>query len=77
MYAYSGSEAELDASTERALDLCGNTKQRSATQIKLLQRFGRVHAGDVTEGIKRAASVYAACPAEQRTAGITRLAVPS
>jgi hypothetical protein len=74
VHAYSGSEAELDASTERALDLCGNTKQRSATQIKLLQGFGRVHAGDVTEGIKHAGSAYAECPAEQRTAGITRLA---
>ena len=74
VYAYSGSEAELDASVERALDLCGNTKQRSATQIKLLQGFGRVHAGDATEGIKHASSAYVACPAEQRTAGIARLA---
>jgi hypothetical protein len=74
VHAYSGSQAKLDASTERALELLEHTKQRSATQIKLLQAFGRVHAGDVSAGTKYAGSVYAAQPVEQRTAGITRLA---
>jgi hypothetical protein len=74
VYAYSGAQAKLDASSKRALELLEHTKQRSATQIKLLRAFGRVNAGDVSEGIKYAGSVYAAQPVEQRTAGITRLA---
>ncbi|MDN3355576.1 hypothetical protein [Actinomadura sp. DC4] len=74
VYAYSGSQAELDASSERALDLYGNADRRSTTQIRLIQAFSRVRTGDVTEGIKHASSAYAACRAEQRTAGITRLA---
>jgi len=74
VHAYSGSSAELDACSERALDLYGNSERRNATQIKLIQAFGRVRIGDVTEGIKQAGSAHAACPAEQRTAGITRLA---
>lgn len=74
VHAYSGSRAELDVATERALQLYEHTDPRSATQIRLLQAFGHVRAGDVTEGIRRAGSVYDACPAQQRTTLVTRLA---
>lgn len=74
VHAYSGSSAKLDASTETALELYGHTDRRGITQIKLLQAFGHVQAGDVTEGVKRACAVYDACPAHQKTTFVTRLA---
>jgi hypothetical protein len=74
VHAYSGSSAKLDASTETALELYGHTDRRGITQIKLLQAFGHVQAGDVTEGVKRACAVYNACPAHQKTTFVTRLA---
>jgi hypothetical protein len=74
VHAYSGSRAELDAATARALQLYADTDRRSAVQIKLLQSFGHVQAGDVTEGVKQAGSTLHACPPRERTAFIGRLA---
>lgn len=73
-HAYSGAREQLDVATEQALHFYGPGDPRSAMQIKLLQAFGHVRAGDVTEGTKHAAAVYGTCPDEQRTTLITRLA---
>lgn len=73
-HAYSGAREQLDVATEQALRLYGPGDPRSATQIKLLQAFGHVRAGDVTEGTKQATAVYGTCPGDQRTTLVTRLA---
>jgi transcriptional regulator with XRE-family HTH domain len=74
VHAHLGDTAQLDAATNRALELLEYTDPRSATQIKLVQAFGHVRAGDVTEGVRLASSTYEAWPAEQRTTIVGRLA---
>lgn len=74
VHAYSGSPEQLDVATTKALQLYEHADPRSATQIKLLQAFGHIRAGDITEGVKHASSTYEACTTEQRTTIVARLA---
>jgi hypothetical protein len=74
VYAHIGGTARLDAATNRAVELLEYADPRSATQVKLVQAFGHVRAGDVTEGIRLANSTYEAWPADQRTTIVSRLA---
>lgn len=74
VYAHLGDTAPLDLSADRVVGLVEYADPRSATQIKLVQAFGHVRAGDMTEGISLATSTYEAWPVEQQTTIIGRLA---
>lgn len=74
VHAHLGDTAQLDVAAGRVVELAKHADPRSTMQIKLVQAFGHVRAGDVTEGIKLATSTYEAWPAEQRTTIIGRLA---
>lgn len=72
-YTDTGDRDRLDAATERTLELLPPV-HRSRTQIRLIQAYGHVRAGDVTEGVRLALDVYDAQPAEQRANAIRTLA---
>jgi hypothetical protein len=69
-----GDKAQTDRAIERALQLYPDTDTRSPAQIKLMQAFARVRAGDISEGIQCARAVYEPLVSEQRTAMVDVLA---
>ena len=73
VHAYAGDRDRLDAAAERTLELL-HSVHRSRTQIRLIQAYGHVRAGDVTEGVRLALDVYNTQPAEHRIKMIRTLA---
>lgn len=74
VYSHIGNEAKTDRAIERALQLYPDTDTRSPAQIKLMQAFARVQAGNISEGMRRARAVYESLISEQRTTMVDVLA---
>ena len=69
--AFNGDSNRLDTAVTQALP---TMESRVRTQLELLRASGHVRAGDATEGVRHAHTVYEAQPVEQRTAFVTSLA---
>jgi len=74
VHAYLDDTDQLDQAATQAYQALGQTRSRQWVQLNLLQSFGHIRSGDVTEGIRQAHTVYEAHPAEHRTTLITHLA---
>lgn len=72
--AHLGECEPLDRAVARVHQLLPSAHHRMGVQIDLLQAFGRIRAGDVTEGVRLARDTYSAYPPEQRTVMVTALA---
>lgn len=75
VYAYIGNEDATDRAAERALQLYPEPDTRSPAQIKLIQAFARIRSGDVSEGIRRAVTVYEPLVSERQTTMLDTLAM--
>lgn len=58
VYSHMGKVAETDRAAGSALSLYPASDWRSPAQVKLMQAFTRVRAGDITEGIRNAQAIY-------------------
>ncbi|QFG22354.1 helix-turn-helix transcriptional regulator [Actinomadura sp. WMMB 499] len=74
VHAYAGDRARLDTSVADALAILPADNPRTSTQLTLLRAAGHVRAGDVTEGVRLAHTVYEAQPREHRTTMVNSLA---
>jgi transcriptional regulator with XRE-family HTH domain len=74
VYAHLGDEKATDLAAQRAIRLYPASDSRTPTQIRLMQAFGRVQAGDLSEGLRHARVAYEGLPADQRTTMVTGLA---
>lgn len=75
VYAHIGNEDQTDRAAERALQLYPESDTRSPAQIKLMQAFGRIRSGDVSEGIRQARAIYEPLASERRTTMLDSLAI--
>ncbi|MFB4314366.1 hypothetical protein [Actinomadura sp. 21ATH] len=74
VHAHTGDRDRLDAAVERARQVLPADDPRVRAQLSLLRAAGHVRAGDATEGVRHAHTVYEAQPADHRTAMVTSLA---
>jgi hypothetical protein len=74
VYAHLGQREQLDQAAATVRGLLSPAHHRMHAQINLLQAYGHIRIGDVSEGIRHAQTTYAAHPAEQRTVLVTSLA---
>ncbi|WP_147312515.1 hypothetical protein [Thermomonospora umbrina] len=75
VYAHLGERDPLDQAVARTQELLAPAgDHRARAQISLLQAFGHVRTGDVTEGVRLAQTVYESQPAEQRAEFVQSLA---
>jgi transcriptional regulator with XRE-family HTH domain len=74
VYAYTGDERRTDNAARRAIQLYPAIDIRSLTQIKLIQAYARIKAGDISEGIRQAQGAYEALPADHRITIVDGLA---
>jgi transcriptional regulator with XRE-family HTH domain len=74
VHAHTGRRAQLDEAVARARQIVPDDDPRAVAQLGLLRAYGHVRAGDTTEGVKHAHSIFAAQPSEQRTTMVTSLA---
>jgi len=74
VFAHLGDRAQLDDAVARTLEALSPAQQRTRTQIKLLQSFGHIRAGDTVEGVRHASATYEAHSVEQRTSMVNSLA---
>lgn len=74
MHAHAGNAEECSEAVAQAKRLYARVDARSHAQVELIEALGRVRAGDISEGIRHAATVYSAHPAEHRTVLVHRLA---
>lgn len=72
--AYLGEIGQLDTAIGRARALQPADHRRGRAQLGLLQAFGQVRSGDVSEGVRLAQDVYENHPVEQRTTMVNTLA---
>lgn len=74
VHAYAGDRGPLDKSVADAGAVLPANDPRTRAQLALLRASGHVRAGDVTEGVRLAHTVYEAQPAEHRTTLVSSLA---
>ncbi|OLT12011.1 hypothetical protein BJF79_04260 [Actinomadura sp. CNU-125] len=74
VHAYAGDRGPLDKSVADAGAILPADEPRTRTQLALLRASGHVRAGDVTEGVRLAHTVYEAQPVEHRTTLVSSLA---
>jgi hypothetical protein len=74
VYAYLGEQRKADQAARFAIELYPANITRPAAQIKMIQAFARIQAGDVTEGVRHAQATYEALPTNNRWTMIDTLA---